>query len=134
MMAFRRNHPVLTKEAFYTDADIRWFSPEGTLPNWRDPAERRLACMILGQEGPDLFLMFNAGIKTVTFALPVPPEAGRWHLTADTWHPFPQDLLEDGQEILLKDQLAYRVGPQSSVILISQPSPAEGGGQFVENA
>jgi hypothetical protein len=45
----------------------------------------------------------------------------------------PKDLLEDGQEIVLEDQQIYRVGPQSSVILINQPSRAERGGGSVEN-
>jgi isoamylase len=134
MMAFRRNHPVLSREAFYTEADIRWFSPEGTPPNWSDPKQRQLACLIRGQGEPDLFLMFNAGTEAVTFALPAPSKAERWHLAVDTFGPFPQDLLGDGQEIALEDQQICRVGPQSSAILISQPSRTKRGGRPVENA
>jgi isoamylase len=133
MIAFRRNHPVLTKEAFYTNADIRWFSPEGTLPNWSDRKQRQLACLIAGQGEPDLFLMFNAGTEAVTFALPAPPKAERWHLAVDTFGSFPRDLLEDGQEIALEDQQVYRMGPRSSVILINQLSRAERGGGSLEN-
>jgi isoamylase len=133
MIAFRRNHPVLSREAFYTEADLRWFSPEGTPPNWSDPKERQLACLIRGQGEANLFLMFNAGTEAVTFALPVLPEAGRWHLAADTDSPVPQDLLEDSQEIALEDQRIYRVRPQSSVILISQPSRAGREGGSIEN-
>ena len=29
MIAFRRAHPVLSKEQFYTDAEIQWFAPQG---------------------------------------------------------------------------------------------------------
>jgi isoamylase len=36
MIAFRRAHPVLSKEQFYTDAEIQWFGPQGGLPNWTD--------------------------------------------------------------------------------------------------
>ena len=133
MIAFRRKHPVLSREAYYSEADLRWFGPEGTVPNWSDPKERQLACLIRGQAEPDLLLMFNAGTEAVTFALPVPPKAGLWCLAVDTFGPFPQDLLEDGQEIALEDQQIYRVGPQSSVILINQPSHAERGGRSVEN-
>jgi isoamylase len=133
MTSFRRNHPTLTKEAFYTDADMRWFSPEGTLPNWSDPKEKQLACLILGQGEPDLFLMFNAGTEAVTFALPAPPNAGRWHLAANTFGPFPQDLFKDGGEIALEDQQIFEVGPRSSAILITQPSRTIRGGRSVEN-
>ena len=37
MIAFRCAHPVLSKEEFYTDAEIHWFGPHGGLPNWADP-------------------------------------------------------------------------------------------------
>jgi glycogen operon protein len=133
MIAFRRSHSVLSKEAFYTEADLRWFSPEGTVPYWSDPSERQLACLIRGQAKPDLFLMFNAGTEAVTFALPVPPKAGRWYLAVDTFRSVPHDLLEDGQEIALQDQQIYRVAPKTSVILINQPSHAQRGGRSVEN-
>jgi len=134
MIAFRRKHPVLSMEAFYTEADLRWFGPEGTPPSWSDPGEKRLACLILGHGEPDLFLMFNAGTEAVTFALPATPKVGCWHLAVTTFGPVPQDLLEDGQAIALKDQQIYRVEPQSSAILIKQPSCAKGGGRSVENA
>jgi glycogen operon protein len=133
MVAFRRRHPVLSREAFYTEADLRWFGSEGTAPNWADPEQRQLACLIGGQGEPDLCLMFNAGTEPVTFALPVPPKGGCWYLAVDTDAPVPQDLLEDGHEIALEDQQIYRLGPQSSVILINQASCAESGGQSAEN-
>ena len=44
MIAFRRAHPVLSKEQFYTDAEIRWFGPQGGLPNWADP-KRKTVCL-----------------------------------------------------------------------------------------
>jgi isoamylase len=121
MMAFRRAHPVLRKEAFYTDADIRWFSPEGTPPDWFDLQEKRLACLILGQEEPDLYLMFNAGTEAVTFVLPAPPHIGHWHLAVDTFRPSPQDLFEAGKEIALDDQKTYQVGARSSAVLVAYP-------------
>jgi isoamylase len=124
MMAFRRAHPVLRHEAFYTDADIRWFSPTGTQPDWSDRAEKCLACLILGREGPDLYLMFNASTDTVPFTLPPVSDGGRWHLAVDTFAPAPHDLFESGAEIALDDQTVYRVGHHSSVILLIRPPAA----------
>ncbi len=34
MIAFRQAHPILSKEQFYTNAEIQWFSPQGGSPNW----------------------------------------------------------------------------------------------------
>jgi len=130
MIAFRRAHPVLSREVFYTDADIRWFSPAGDSPNWFDPQEKRLACLILGRGEEDLYLMFNAGTEAETFVLPVSPHGGNWRLAVDTFRPSPQGRFEAGEEIVLDNQQVYRVEARSSVILIARPQvPARAGGQ-----
>jgi isoamylase len=122
MIAFRGAHAVLSKEAFYTDDDIRWFNPEGPSPNWSDPKARQLGCLILGQDEPDLYLMFNAGAEAVTFSLPAASNSGSWYLVADTSRPAPHDLLSVGEEIALENQKGYQVGPRSSVILMAHPT------------
>jgi isoamylase len=70
MIAFRRAHPILSKEQFYTDAEIHWFGPQGGLPNWADPKEKQFACLIHEDEQRALCLMFNAGADAVDFGLP----------------------------------------------------------------
>ena len=127
LIVFRQAHPVLSAEAFYTDADIRWHSPEGPVPNWHDPQERRLACHILGAEdAPDLYLMFNAGLREETFQLPTAPEGTVWRRAVDTSLPSPEDLRPAGEEAELWSQHLYRLGPRASVILLSisqEPQP-----------
>ena len=49
MIAFRRAHPVLSEEKFYTAAEIQWLNPAGDPPNWFDPKEKALACVIREQ-------------------------------------------------------------------------------------
>ena len=80
MIAFRRAHPVLRKENFYTDADIKWFAPSGAPPDWADPQQKSFACLIPGLTEPDLFLMFNADNKAVDFSIPPcpPGRSGVW--------------------------------------------------------
>ena len=46
MIAFRAAHPVLSKEQFYTEADILWLAPAGGFPNWSDTQVKALACII----------------------------------------------------------------------------------------
>jgi isoamylase len=119
MISFRRGHPLLNQEAFYTDADIRWFSAEGTEPDWLSPDARRLACLIVGQDEPSLYLMFNAGAAAVDFGLPPLLPGTRWHVAVDTSHEAPQDPFAAGEEPLWEDPRTYHLSPRSSAILLA---------------
>jgi isoamylase len=120
MIAFRRDHPVLSREQFYSDADINWYDPQGGLPDWDNREENRFACLIHEDQQRTLFLVFNAGTDTVDFALPSAPAGARWHLSVDTAHDAPRDLYAAGDEPLCADQHTYRLGSRSSVILVAR--------------
>jgi len=120
MIAFRRAHPVLSKEQFYTDAEIRWFGPQGGLPNWADPKEKQFACLIHEDARRALCLMFNAGADAVEFGLPPVPPGARWHLAVDTSCQAPQDLFAAGEEPLWEDPKTYPLGPRSSATLLAR--------------
>ena len=119
MIAFRHAHPILSKEQFYTDAEINWFGPQGQLPSWADPEEKQFSCLIHEEERRALFLMFNAGAGAVDFRLPLIPGA-RWHLAVDTAGKSPGDLFAAGEEPLLEDTQTYRLAPRSSAILLAR--------------
>ena len=119
MIAFRRAHPVLRKEVFYTDADIKWFAPNGGVPDWTDERQKSFACLILGQTEPDLFLMFNADIGSVDFAIPALPASKIWRLAVDTSRSAPEDLYEAGKEPSMEGRVSFRVEPRSSAILLT---------------
>jgi len=125
MIAFRRAHPVLSKEQFYTDAEIRWFGSHGGLPNWADPKEKQLGCLIQEDEQRALCLMFNAGADVIDFGLPPVPPGVRWHLALDTSHEAPHDLFAAGEETLLENSRTYHLGPRSSVILLARWTEAK---------
>lgn len=118
MIAFRRAHPILRKEVFYTEADIKWFAPHGGIPDWTDERQKSFACLILGQTEPDLFLMFNADTRSVDFAIPALPATKKWRLGVDTSRSAPDDLFEAGKEPLMQSQI-FRVEPRSSAILLT---------------
>ena len=120
MIAFRRAHPILSEEHFYTDAEIHWFGPQGGLPNWAEPREKRLGCLIQEDEQRALCLMFNAGADAVDFRLPAVPPGTRWHLAVDTSRAAPQDLFATGEEPPWEDPQAYHLSPRSSVILLAR--------------
>jgi glycogen operon protein len=120
MIAFRRAHPVLSKEQFYTDDEIHWFGPRGGLPNWADPKAKQFACLIHEDEQRALCLMFNAGADAVDFGLPPVLPGVRWHLAVDTVREAPQDLFAAGGEPLWEDPKTYPLGPRSSAILLAR--------------
>jgi glycogen operon protein len=115
--AFRRVHPVLRREAFYAERDVQWFDPSGRPPDWLDPAQKRLACLIRGDGGPDLYLMFNADTVPATFELPeVPPSKG-WALAIDTARPSTGADL--GRDRRYTCGTAYALGSRCAAILVA---------------
>jgi len=118
LIAFRRAHPVLSKEQFYSDADIQWFGPQSGLPDWADRTAKQFACLIHEDEQRGLFLVFNAGADAVDFALPVVPPGARWYLAVDTSREAPHDLFTEGEEPHLEDPQSYRLTARSSAILL----------------
>jgi glycogen operon protein len=120
MIAFRRAHPVLSREAFYTDEEIHWFAPDGGLPNWADPKCRTFACRIDegGQNG--LYLMFNADSAEIDFHPPRLLAGCGWYLAADTSLPAEQGLPTAGEETLCDDSAPYKVVAHSSAILLAR--------------
>ena len=106
LLALRRAHPVLRREAFYTDKEICWFNPFGKTPDWFDPRQKCLACLIRSQDVADLFLMFNADSKVVPFALPPLRSPCSWRLAADTVEPSPLGFYSPGEEAALANPAA----------------------------
>jgi len=119
MIAFRRAHPVLRRETFYADEDIKWFGPNGAPPDWADQRQKSFACLILGQTEPDLFLLFNADTRSVDFSIPAVLTGKIWRLAVDTSRSAPDDLFDPGKEASLQGQIGFRVEPRSSVILLT---------------
>jgi isoamylase len=122
MIAFRRAHPVLRREDFYTDEDIKWFAPNGSPPEWANWWQKSFACLILGQAEPDLFLLFNADTRSVDFSVPALPAGKIWRLAVDTSRAAPDDLFDPGKEPSMQGQVSLRLEPRSSAILLTDSS------------
>ena len=120
MIAFRDAHPVLSKEQFYADTEIRWFNPTGGLPDWFDPKEKSLACLIWENDQAALLLMFSAASSDTAFDLPALPHGFRWYLAVDTSGLTPQDLFVAGTEALVDQSQPYRLQQGSSAILLAR--------------
>jgi glycogen operon protein len=120
MIAFRGAHPVLSKEQFYTDAEIRWLGPHGGLPKWTEPKAKQVGCLVPEGAHRALCLMFNAGAEAVDFPLPAAPPGARWHLAVDTSREAPHDLFAAGEEPLWDDPQTYHLSARSSAILVAR--------------
>jgi len=120
IFVLRRAHPVLRREAFYTEEEISWFSPSGKNPDWFDPRQKCLACLIRGHDVADLFLMFNAGNEAVPFVVPRAHSQRSWHLSADTAELSQPGFYSPGAEATLANAASYLVKSRSSVILVAR--------------
>ena len=119
-LAFRRAHPVVRREAFYTDEEISWFDPFGKSPDWLDPRQKSLACLIRGEGPADLYLMFNAGSETISFAVPPARSPRVWRLAADTAESLQEGFYGPGEEAVLTNPTSYAVEARCSVILVAR--------------
>jgi glycogen operon protein len=134
MIAFRRAHPVLSKAQFYSEAEIRWLGAREGLPNWANPQEKQLACLIPENDQRSLCLMFNASNEDVDILLPLKQPQTRWHIAVDTAQKEPNDLSAVGEEPLLKDPRVYRLDAHSSAILLLQEATRQIGRTALEEA
>ena len=95
----------------------------GATPDWADPRQKSLACLILGQTEADLLLLFNADTRSVDFSVPTLPVGKTWRLAVNTSRNAPDDLFDPGNEPSLQGQVSHRLEPRSSAILVT-----DGGG------
>ncbi len=105
----RRGHPVVRSQ--------------GRSPDWFDGRQKRVACLIRGQDGPDLYLMFNADTEPISFALPRPPRPGEWRLAVDTAQPSPRDASAVGEEGTLPNGTSYEMAARSGAVLVARRRP-----------
>jgi isoamylase len=93
MIAFRRRHPCLTHNAFFTGKpapgrdipDICWHGIRLNEPAWHDPAAQFLACTVAGLTAnePDLHVILNMADAPVEEPLPAIP-CKEWFPVVDT--------------------------------------------------
>ncbi len=120
VFALRGAYPVLRKEAFYTAADLQWLDPDGNTPNWLDPAQKSLACLVHSEGKPQLYMLFNAATCAVSFRLPRLQEPAMWRVAVDTGKSAPDDYRGPGEEMPVDPSIRYEAGPRISVVLVAR--------------
>ena len=120
LIEFRKTHPVLSAERFYRDADVRWFGPEGGLPDWQG-RDNRIGCLVKADAGDgagSLCLLFNADHRPCQFALPA-ASSGQWWSAVDTAQSDPNDIPDTAVVLPTGDKIVLL--ERSSLILASRP-------------
>jgi isoamylase len=135
MIAFRRNHPILHRNNFFTGQinqrglpDIGWHGCRLNSPGWYDPSSRVLAFTLGGftdedrSDDVDIHVMLNMEWEDLDFD--VPPLADRkWYRVLDTAESSPHDIAENlaepGEETMVSGNVCH-VKNRSVVILISR--------------
>lgn len=115
IIAFRKRHPVLQKDAFYLDDEIIWQGLNRGDPNWKEESPI-LAFTILNSNENHLYIAFNATGKSIHFQVPEMDTQKKWHWIVSTNNPPPYDFFPPGREPLLNtDEVVLE--PFSSIIL-----------------
>jgi isoamylase len=126
MIAFRKSHPNLRREQFFTGQpdesgkpDIEWHGCNLDEPGWNDPNSHVLAFTIWGQNRDnDLHIMLNMDMQKLDFAVPTFQDK-QWYTVLDTTLGAPGDIAEPGQEHLFKGEKCHLEG-HSVVVLLAK--------------
>jgi isoamylase len=117
MIGFRRDHPVLRADAFYTEQEVQWFGEDGARAGW-GADDRSLACLVHGAgDSQALFMAFNAALRPARFALPPSPIGGVWRMAVDTAAASPDDVCGPDAGRVLEPGPGFEVDGRSLVVL-----------------
>jgi isoamylase len=117
MIAFRKNHPILTRAHFLGPHDVTWHGIEPGKANWS--AENHFIAFSL----PDivhhytLYIAFNAFFEEITVLLP--EQKTPWHRHVYTFLPSPDDIVDEKKAQKIKSK-TFTMAPYSALILKSR--------------
>ncbi|MBN2040770.1 MAG: glycogen debranching protein GlgX [Spirochaetes bacterium] len=134
MIRFRKEHPVLRRNSFFSgktekgfsSPDISWHGVKINKPDWNINSHM-IACVLNGEfagngngfRDNDIYMSFNASKTGFNIEVPDAPSGGKWYAAIDTSKSSPEDIPEKGKEILLNGR-GYFIGPQSVLVMISR--------------
>jgi isoamylase len=134
LIAFTQRYPVLQRRRFLLGkdldddgvADLTWFSPDLSTPNWNDPELRTLCCQLdTAQDGSTvdasrLYVVLNAHFESTWISLPPLPAGNRWFRAIDTSLRADEDFVTAGAEVPIDPPGSYIANPRSTVVLLAR--------------
>ena len=128
-IAFRKAHPALRPETWYTSSQVEWWEPSGvqaTSSYWNAGNNYSIAYTINGSNFGDansMYIAYNGWSGQVTFTLPAPPTGTSWYRVTDTcnWNDGANTWVTPGNETEIGGAGAtYNQCGQSLLLLISK--------------
>ena len=120
MIAFRRNHPALSRSRFWRE-DVSWYGTGPTVDLSYDSHSLAFCLHGASQGDDDIYAMINAYWEELEFEIQE-GTAPEWNRIVDTALPSPDDFSNDGVQL---ERRKYLLAPRSIVVLRrSWKSPA----------
>src|SRR5882672_11056293 len=113
MIAFRRNHPSLSRSRFWRE-DVSWYGVGPTVDLSNDSHSLAFCLHGASQDDDDIYVMINAYWDRLDFQVQE-GTAREWMRIVDTALESPDDFSERGESL---QALSYSVAPRSVVVLV----------------
>jgi glycogen operon protein len=126
LIRFRKRHEIFRPTGFENHdvggaIKISWHGVKLNKPDWSSES-RSIAMRLESKEfDDDILLIANSFWKPLKYQLPPLNKGRRWYRFLDTMFETPNDIIESGKEFFLNDQLYYRAGARTVVVLVSKP-------------
>lgn len=138
LIAFRKAHPALRPQNFYSSSDtngnvmeqMRWFRPDGAVADsnyFNNPNNHALAFRIDGTEFGDsasaIYVAYNGWSGDVNFVLPWPGNGKNWYRVMDTsvWNEGVDTVVNPGSESFIGGEwTSYTLRARGVLLLIAK--------------
>lgn len=119
LIEFRKNYPLLRRDKFLSEKDVTWHGLAPFNPQW-DNDNRFVAFTLNVEDGPDLYVAFNASHDPLTLTLPPPRKGTAWHWVVNTHNLPPEDFLDEAHTKKVEAQ-TFRISSYSAIMLRALP-------------
>lgn len=116
LIEFRKKYPLLGRDQFLTEADITWHGLQPEKPEWNQDNRFIAFTMNIPEQGPDLYVAFNALNVPQRVRIPNPRQGTVWNWVVNTSNPPPDDFYDEGTKHPL-EMPTIRIGAYSAIML-----------------
>jgi isoamylase/glycogen operon protein len=117
LIQFRKQHPLLQQNKFFTDKEVDWHGAVPFQPNWGK--DNHFIAFTLKDliTGRDLYIAFNADQNSTIIQFPKSRNGNQWHWVVNTANPSPLDFQENVTTSGVLTS-SYVMVPYSSIMLV----------------